>query len=131
VPLVDDTVWGLVVEALQEPERLLVGAADQRRQAERARRLLNGSLAGLEVAAQKDQEGLARVFDLYRDGHAPKSKYLEEKARVDGRAEKRATERADLEARIAEQTPLDEDDEAYILAFAIGISRRLNAPVPF
>ena len=108
-----------------------MGAADQRHEAERARRLLEGSLAGLEAAAQKDQAGLARVLDLYRDGHAPKSKYMDEKARVDGRAAKRVAERADLEARLAEQTPLSADDEAYVLAFAAEISGRLQAAVPF
>lgn len=128
--LVDNIVWEFVCEALQHPERLLVGAADQRKEAERARRLLEGSLAGLEAAAQKDQEGLQRVFELYRDGHAPKSKYLEEKARVDNRAEKRAAERDDLQARLAEQTPLTEDDEAYIMEFSRQIAGRLHPGVP-
>jgi site-specific DNA recombinase len=129
--LAEGLAWDTVLEALEHPERLLAGAAEQREEAARARRLIEQSLAALGVQAEKDAAGLQRVFEMVRDGDAPKNKYREEKARVEKREEEREKERADLRARLAETTVLSEDDEAYILDFARQVANRLHPDVPF
>jgi site-specific DNA recombinase len=128
--LAERLVWETVVEALEHPDRLFVGAAERRKEAARARRLIEQALAGLELQAAKDKAGLERVFEMVRDGDAPKSKYREETARVEKREKARAEEQADLDKRLAQTTVLSEEDEAYILAFAAGIANRLHPDVP-
>jgi len=122
----EPAVWGCVREALLDEKRLFAGIAEMREQGQRARRMIEGTLAALVAQDEKDKQKLARLLDLYSGGDLDKETYLAKRAEVQGKIDKRAAERADIESRLGQYRVLDPTQEAELRAMRAELAKRLE-----
>ena len=80
---------------------------------------------------KRAQEKLDRLLDLYTSGGLKKKTYLDKQAEYEREMAKRAAERADLEAKLADYSVLTPDEEAELRQFQADVARRMTPNAPF
>jgi site-specific DNA recombinase len=113
-PLLENIVWSGLAALLLDEKALFDNLETERKEAKRARRIIQQSLVALEVQTRKDADRLNRLLDLYTTGEIEKSVYVAKKGEIEQAIQKRNTETAELRARLAAATGMDPDREAEL-----------------
>lgn len=125
-PLVEQIIWNGLKAMLLDEKALFENLEVERKEAKRARRIIEQALAASEAQNRKDVGRLNRLLDLYTGGEIEKAVYMAKKAEVEQAIRKRQGETAELRARLAAGGGMDPDREAELRRLRAEIVERLD-----
>lgn len=121
----DVLVWETIKERMRDRSTLFEGIEAERAEAERATRMIQATIAGLESEKQKVQAKIERWLDLYGDGQLTKEKYTAKCKEAESEITRRDSQIAEWREKLADYKVLSPEQQAeletYIEETTIGI----------
>ncbi len=125
-PMLESVIWNGLTALLLDEEALFDNLEVERKEAKRARKIAEQSLAVAEAQNRKDADRLNRLLDLYSGGEIEKGVYLAKKGEIEQAVQRRQTETAELHARLSATASMNPDREAELRRLRAEIVEKLD-----
>lgn len=128
---VEADVWNKVCEIMRDRKTLFEYRKTQKKEAQKARRLIEGSIASGEIEIQKAEAKLERFLDLFGSGGMTKDAYLKKEQAISREIDKHRKEQAKLSGQLREYPIINPEDEAILQQYQAEIAKRMHPDLPF
>ncbi len=122
VDLLEAVVWECIRDMLLDHEKLIEGIESERTEAEKARRMIQATIAGIDTQNQKDQAKIDKWQDLYAEGGMTKEQYYAKKAAIGKEIARHNHERQEWVKKLSEHMVLTQDEQAELDKYIRDIS---------
>ena len=117
LPTAEKAVWDTIREMLLDHSRLLEGIEADRAEAEKARRMIQTTITGIDNQIEKAQGKIDRLLDLYTGGDLDKQAYLSKRGAIQGEIDHKQNERLELQEKLSGYKVLTQDQQAELETF--------------